>query len=287
MVYNISTTKVDIERRMTMETKALIELKNNTISSNLEKISQEIAKEIETINNLAVSEETLQGAKKARTRVSKIIADFEEQRKRVKSEIIKPYDDFVETVYNPLINDLKVSEKDLGTKVNNIETLQKERRREQIKAFYEEHAKAYGVDFVPFEKLNINITKSASEKSLKNQCVAYVEKFMEDVETIKKLPSDEQAEILAEYKTKLNLSQVLNEYYERKKRIEQEKLNLEKSQEQAKRQKELTKRVEVSVPVIKREEKKVMASFSVVTTTDKLKKLVDFLKMEGITYEQF
>lgn len=269
-----------------METKALIELKNNKISSNLEKISQEIAKEIDTINSLAVSEETLQGAKKARTRVSKNIADFEQQRKRVKAEVMKPYDDFLKTVYNPLINGLKASEKDLGAKVNNIEALQKERRREAIKAFYEEHAKDKSVDFVPFEKLNINVTKSASEKSLKNQCLAYVEKFVEDVETIKTFPQEEQAEILADYKVKLNLSQSINDYHERKRRVEQEKQNLEKAQEQEKRQEEIVKRVEVSVPVITREEK-VTASFSVATTKDKLKRLVNFLKAEGIIYEQF
>lgn len=260
------------------------------ITESLANCKEEIEQRTAAASLMAVSEENLKEVKKYRAALNKEFIEKEEARKALLKEISKPIEDFKKAYDECVAQPYKKADRDLKSKIDTVTAALIDEKSEKLKVYFEEYASEFKVDFVKFENLPIKVTQSAAMTSLKNQINEYVNKVVEDVEAIKNLPEDEQPEVMAEYKKRLNLSVVLAEYHERKRRAEEEKAHLEARREQAKQEAARMERVMETAPVIvpaepPKDEKIYRTTFRVQGTKSQLLKLREFLKENEISWE--
>lgn len=191
------------------------------IEEHLKELSTEIDKKVENAKSLICTEENVKTIKQVRADLNKEFKEVEQQRKTVKEQVLKPYNDF-ETIYKQYISDkYKSADIDLKQKIDNVENELKEQKEQDVKDYFEEYKTANNIDFATYEQANINVTLSASMKSLKEQAKAFIDKIIDDLKLIEVQQNKE--EILVEYKQTLNVSLAITTVMDRVKAIEKEK----------------------------------------------------------------
>lgn len=260
------------------------------IAESLKELKGKIEERTAIASQVVVTEENLKEIKKLRAELNREFAAAESDRKTLLKQVSEPIDSFKKTYDEFVAQPYKKADRDLKSKIDTVTAALIDEKSEKLKVYFEEYASEFKVDFVKFENLPIKVTQSESITSLKNKVNNYVNKIVEDVEAIKNLPEDEQPEVMAEYKKHLNLSVVLAEYHERKRRAEEEKARLEARREQAKQESIRIERVMETAPVIvpaepPKDEKVYRTTFRVCGTKSQLLKLREFLKENDIKWE--
>ena len=268
------------------------------IEEHLQSIKVAVTQKVNDALSLVCTEDTVKSVKAVRADLNKDLKDFEERRKAVKKAIMTPYEQF-EAVYKECISDTyKRADIELKAKIDSVENELKEAKRTEVEAYFEECSKSVGVDFVKLSDLNLNITLSASVKSLKRQVKEYFDKVIQDLALIATL--EHTTEILVEYRKTLDVSDAVLTVQERHKAIaEQEKRNAEASiiaEKQAETVEKVEKAVresateEISAPEVEEappegNEPVYEATFRVTGTLAQLKALKKFLNDGGYQYE--
>ena len=187
------------------------------IEEQLKTISDEIQKRVDYAEKLVCTIDTIKDIKKQRTILRNQFNDLETQRKQVKAEFQAPYLRF-EKVYKELISDkYKNADVQLKRKIDNVESELKLQKENNIREYFNEYCESEGIDFVKFEQIGLNINLSATEKSLREQIKAFVDKVKNDIELIQH--EDNSAEIMIEYTKHLNVSRAIIEVKERHKKL--------------------------------------------------------------------
>lgn len=266
------------------------------IEEHLQAIKEEVNAKVKTALSLVCTEDTVKEVKKVRTSLNKDLKDFEERRKAVKKAIMTPYEAF-ETVYKDCVSDTyKKADVELKKKIDSVENELKERKRTEVKEYFDEYLTATGIDFVTFDNAHINVTLSASMKSLKEQAKTFIDRICDDLNLID--TQEHKDEILYEYKQSLNVSGAITAITNRYKAIEEAKAREEerKAREQAKA--EAVAKVEAVAPPVAvtppavepiappvEEEKTFKMTFTVKGTMAQLKELKKFIIEKGIEIE--
>ena len=274
------------------------------IEEQLKKASDEIDEKVKNAVALVCNEETIKIVKEVRATLNKELKEFEDKRRQVKSEIMKPYEDF-ESSYKKYISDkYKSADVELKNKIDVVENELKANKKAEVVNYFNEYLNSKNIDFVTFESANINVTLTASMKSLKEQAKNFIDKISDDLKLID--TQEHKAEILVEYKQSLNVSQAITSVTNRFKAIEEEKRKLEKEQELQKEiveiAKESDKYVDTHIPTIEEvpqmtietpleaptiveTEEILTLKFTVKGTRKELKALKEFLENGGYDYE--
>lgn len=260
------------------------------IEETLKNISTKIAEKVATATALVVNDDTIKEVKAARAELNKMKDELEAKRISVKNMVLKPYDDF-EKVYKEYITEpFAKADKELKEKISNVENAQKEAKKEKILEYFKEYQESLNIDFVEFEQVGVNVTLSASEKSLKDQVKNYLDKVARDLEVIN--TQEYKNEILVEYKNSLDLSTAITSVTTRHQELERIKAKneVEVQSESTVVPEEKTlitpKEEALEAPVEEEPEEQLELSFKVIGTRAKLKKLVMFLNDGGYSYEQ-
>lgn len=258
------------------------------IEEQLKNVSAVIDERVKNATSLVCTEETIKTIKELRAELNKDYKKFETQRKAVKEKVLKPYNDF-EDIYKQCISDkFRNADLTLGGRIKVVEDELKAKKEHEIKDYFEEYKTANNIDFIEYERANINVTLSASIKSLKEQARAFIDKITDDLKLIE--TQEHKAEILVEYKQSLNVSMAITIVTNRFKAIEEEK----KKQEEAKKlhneiveiAKESDKVTEIlQEPTEEAQEEVLTLKFTVRGTKAKLKELKEFLINGGYDYE--
>ena len=172
----------------------------------------------------------------------------------------------------------------LKEKIDVIESQQLQEKENELREFANQHIRAYNLqDIIKYEDIGLNVTLSASTKSLKEETLKFIEKISNDVELIKL--EEYSDEILLEYinnrgnyaHSKLN---VLN----RHKQLEEIKKQQEVKQEQQKQDEVIIHNIEtlVSAPKEVVEEEKNWFNFECLMTIEQAKELKQWLKDRNI-----
>mgnify|MGYP004540712335 FL=1 len=199
------------------------------IEEHLKELSLDVDKKVENAKNLVCTEENVTTIKQIRSSLNKEFKEVENQKKIVKEQILAPYMQF-EEIYKMYISDkYKSADNDLKAKIDSTENELKNIKEQEIKDYFEEYKKANNIDFVTYSQARINVTLSASRKSLKEQAKQFIDKIVDDLKLID--TQEHKTEILVEYKQSLNVSQAITSVTNRFKAIEEEK----KRQEELKR----------------------------------------------------
>ena len=148
-------------------------------------------------------------------------------------------------------------------------------------------------NFVNYEQAKINVTLTASKKSLKEQAKVFIDKIIDDLKLIE--TQECKDEILVEYKQNLNVSRAIQEVANRHKLLEEERKRQEewKKTEQviidsAKKSDKYAEEVEVlqsPVEELQDQEDILTLKFTVKGTRTKLRELKQFLENGGYDYE--
>lgn len=265
------------------------------IEEHLKELSTEIDKKVESAKSLVCTEENVKAIKQVRADLNKEFKEVEAQRKAVKEQILAPYMQF-EEVYKTYISEkYKSADIDLKQKIDSTENELKKQKEQEIKDYFEEYKTANNIDFVTYEQTKINVTLTASKKSLKEQAKVFIDKIKDDLQLIETQECKE--EILVEYKQNLNVSRAIQEVANRHKLLEEEKKKQEEkvvtivSNENHEITKESHEQLEqvfnkpLERPEKQKQEPILTLKFTVKGTRTKLKELKKFLEDGGYDYE--
>lgn len=255
------------------------------IFSQLEIIGEAIDEKLEGIDDLKCTAKNKKEVKSKRTEINNMKKVMEDKRIEIKNAIMEKYDIFNEKYEKEVKTKLENASNILTDKINEIEDGQKQEKRETI----EEFANNYIIDknlegLVTFEQLNINITLTASEKSLKDEVLRKLEKIETDLKLIK-LEENYSDEILIEYKKTFDLTKSKLEVINRHKQLE--KLQQEKLEVQLKIDEEsnVVESIDEIVAPKEIDEELITVSFTITDTKDRIKEIKEFLIKGGYDYE--
>lgn len=245
--------------------------------------------------SMACTPETLSAVKEMRAELNKEYKQYEAARKRVKTAIMAPYENF-EAVYKENIAEPFVTaDKQLGEMVNSVTYHLREEKERNIRKYFYEHLESAGLDKAKFafERMGLSVTLSKSDSSLKKECKAWIEQRQQDIATINGMNNAD--EFMAEYLRTLDLSRSILVVNDRLKDIAQVKAQREaREQEEAEKVSEYSEQAEplneaLDAPEISSsaaaEEEELKLVFTVYGTREKLKALKAFLIDGGYRYE--
>lgn len=260
------------------------------IESNMKEVKGYVENLNNYYKNVSFTEETMKEAKDEKSKVNKFKKQVSDYRKNIIAEYNKPIKAFEDTA-KETEKLLTETYNTINQQVANYENKQKEAKEQEVKDYFEEYKIANNVNFITYEQARINVTLSASIKSLKEQAKQFIDKIADDLKLIE--TQEHKTEILVEYKQTLNVSQAITIVTNRFKAIEEEK----KKEEQEKKlqkfvvdtAKESDKYIEQTIlnaPVIEEKQEEVLTlKFTVKGTRTKLRELKQFLESGGYDYE--
>ena len=258
------------------------------IKQYLNEVKTDITKRVENALSLVCTEDTVKTVKEERAALNKELKFWEEKRKEVKKAVLSPYEQF-EAVYKDCISDIfKKADVELKAKIDNVENELKEQKTTEVMRYFYEYVDSKGVggDFLSFDRANINITLSASMKSLKEQAKAFIDRICDDLNLIR--TQEHKDEIFYEYKQSLNVSGAITTVVNRYKAIEEAKAKAEEQKAKAEAEQKAVEKVETVIETLTppvEEEKILTLKFTVRGTMPQLKALKEFLNNGGYDYE--
>lgn len=260
----------------------------NDVSSTeqaLKRVAERSKDRLETALKMACTEETKQAVKKFRADLKKEFDELEAERKEKTKEYEEPLKEF-KAVYDELITKpFKAADQALKQKIDDVEKVQKDEKRESVESYARELMQVYALDWLDVSRIIPNVTLSASEKSLKKAVKDAADKIKSEVDCINAI--SDNAELMAEYMKCLNLAQAKMTVVERQHAIESaEKAKVAYSQ-QEEIDREAKKRIEQLAPptiVSEQEEKTYSMTFTVNGTIEQLKALKAFMIENKINF---
>ena len=237
------------------------------------------------------TEEDTKVAKKEMAEINK----FKEKVSRFRIEIDKKWKEPLETFTNTAKETelvLKNTYDKIKEQIAIYEDKQKAEKEEEVKSYFTELCEAENIDFVNYEQANINVTLSASMKSLKEQAKKFVDKVVDDINLINSTQFVD--EIMIEYKKDLNVSRAITEVNNRHAELEKVKQQKKEQEEQKLNDKEMLNRIDsLSAPKVENVQESSQENDPLVTATFKytcrrsvMVELVKFMKERGGELEQ-
>lgn len=260
------------------------------ITQQLDTISKDIEKRVTEALKLECNEDTVKEIKQVRADFNKEFKVLEDKRKQVKSAIMEKYDTFEEIYKDKISNIYKCADESLKEKIDDVENELKEEKKRELKDFVEQHCKANNI-YVHFDRIGLNITLSASMKSLKDQAKSFIEKVANDMKLIE-MEEQYKDEILLEYQDSLDYVASKTKVIEKHKQLEEMQRQREERENTEKQEEKIVEKVdgviEITTPkeiVDELEETPSVYQFEVKATKTQIKQLVEFMKGLGIEYK--
>ena len=240
------------------------------IEEKLRMLSADIDTKVENATSLIVSDETVKEVKKMRADLNKDFKELESQRKKVKETVLAPYNAFEELYRECVTNKFKEADSTLKQKIDEVENVQKQEKEDEVKQYFNELVTREELGFIRFEQIGINVTLSASIKSLKEDVKKFVEKVIAELKTIE--TQEHKDEILVEYMKTLDLNHSIQEVSERHVALEKQKEQREAKKEQELTDQEMIQKIDaLAAPKVEKQEEIMTMTFTVRGTLEKLK----------------
>lgn len=267
------------------------------IEQQLAQIKEQVVERVQAAMQLVCTEATVKEIKKARAELNAEFKAWEDKRKEVKTAVMSPYEQF-EAVYKDCISDsYKSADKDLKQKIDEVEQQLKTQKVAEVKEYFGEYLASKNIDFISYEQAGINVTLSASLKSLKEQAKAFIDRIESDLKLIETF-TDLKAEILVEYKKSLNVSDAITGVKARAKAVQEEQARQEAEAEKRAAEAQRVEAIKAAIPeapaaveapteqtAAPAPEKKFCIRFTVKGTKEQLIALKKFLNEGEYEYE--
>lgn len=259
------------------------------IQSNMEQIKEQAIMIKNWYDSLVITEDMLKDIKSEKSQINKAKDTVATYRKDIVKEFKKPIEQF-ELLAKETENILNEAYATCNEAVKRFEDETKAKKTEEVKAYFDEYAESLKIDFVEYERLGINVTLTASMKSLKEAVKVCLDKIASEIDLINIQKEELIPDMLVEYKKTLNVANAIKNVTDRHKAIEEEKARQEalkalKAEEEKTIAKAKEVIEEVTAPVEVKEVKTYRSTFTVYGTVEQLRALKEFLEKEGIKYD--
>ena len=274
----------------------LIVLKQRpVIEEHLQTLSAQVDQRVDAALSMVVDETTYKSVKATRAELNKEFQELEERRKAVKSSIMEPYDKFNSVYEQFAATKYRRADAVLKERISAVEDGLKAQKAENLRNYYRECCVALNIPGIPFERVGLNITMSASEKSLRDEIDRFLQGVSDGLQMIQN--REDRDEVLVEFWKSLNASQAVNTVEERHRRMAEEKARADARAEEQKKEQERVRQVEektrtvvqaaepVAHAVTSEKEQVLCVQFKVTGTLAQLKALKKFLIDGGYHYE--
>lgn len=241
--------------------------------------------------SMVCTEDTVQDIKKARAEMRKEYEEAETQRKAAKTAYMAPWDR-IEAAYKECVKDAFIrADAAYKSKIAEVEDAQKAECEKMCREYFAELCAVHHIEWLRYEQSGVRITLTEAKKQTPSKPFDALSEFVArvacDVDTIQECY---QESVMVEYKKNgLNLAKAVKAVQER---VDAEKIERRSAEERAERQKreaEAVAKVEAAAPLAPpvevKEEKLLTVTFNATATRDKLIKLREWMKSEGIVYE--
>lgn len=250
------------------------------IKYQLEQLSKEIKQKVDNAMSLVVNDDTVKEVKQVRANLNKEFTELETQRKQVKQAIMSKYDEFEEIYKENVSNLYKEADATLKQKIDNVENELKVEKELELREFFNQYYEANNIYItLPFERMNLNITLSASMKSLKEQIKEFLEKVGSDLKLIEM--EEYKDEILFEYQNTFDFSKSKLDVITRHKQLEEIQQKQKEVQMMIDEEDKIVEKVEEVLPP----KEIITVTFTISDTKDNIIKVREFMKKENIHYE--
>lgn len=274
------------------------------IEEHLRSLAVDVDKQVEAALSMVCTEDTYRDVKKIRADLNKQFSTLEEQRKAVRSAVMGPYDHFNKIYEDCVSAKFRTADSSLKSKIGDVEDGLKSKKEIGIREYYTEKAASLHVDpeQIPFERACIKITLSASEKSLREACDAFLGRIAADIAMIEQ--QEFRDEILVEFRQSLSGSQAVTAVLNHHRQIEEERERASKRAEAEAAAQQHAQEVRAAVaqqealfapvetapqeapaPATREVEAMLKATFTVYGTRQQLIGLKNYMKENGIRYE--
>ena len=252
----------------------------------LKAISEKCKSKLEVAESMACTEETKQAVKKLRADLNREFASYEAERKERTAEYEKPLKEF-KKLYDEYISiPFKSADSALKTKIDEVETEQKNRKTAEIEEYAQELIEVYALNWLDLSRIMPSVTLSASVTSLKKAVKTTIEKIKSDIDCIGVI--DDSGEMFAEYMNCLDLATAKINVEKRKKAVEE----AEKAKAVYSQNEEINEQAEEKIdmlipPTVEEEEpemEKYTMTFTVSGTIEQLKVLKAFMISNNISF---
>lgn len=245
---------------------------------------------------MVCTEETLQAVKAERAKLNQEFAILEDQRKAVKKAVLGPYEQFEEVYRDCVSIGFKQADEAFRSKISEVESEIKRRCDEGLRDYFAELCAVHHLDWLTYERAGIKVdmasAKAKTPNKLRKQLMEFVVGVADSVDRISAL--EDAGEIMAEYKRTLNAADAICTVQERCRRVEEQKKELEARKAVCEQEAAMVRRVEALVPPVvmekppEKDPNEIIPklTFTVINATRaQLRRVREFLKMEGIQYE--
>ncbi len=263
------------------------------ITDKIKEIGENLDKRLEklSLDKLICNEETRKEIADLRTVLKKEQTEYETQRKNIKNEILKPYEEFNKIYDENIKNKYNQAISTLDSKIITVENAIKNNTKSKMIELFEEFRQANLLksDWIKFEELNIKLginqltPKGELIKKVKDEIIEKVTKVKNEIDTISTMENNE--EILAEYIKNKDLGQAIKIVNDRHMILETIKQANQEVQKREEIIQENIEKVERVLQVPFEEEKLYTVKFNVTSTKKKLAELKKFLINGGYKYE--
>ena len=265
------------------------------IEEHLQTLSAQVDQRVDAALSMVVDETTYKSVKATRAELNKEFQELEERRKAVKSSIMEPYDKFNSVYEQFAATKYRRADAVLKERISAVEDGLKAQKAEKLRNYYGECCVALNIPGIPFERVGLNITMSASEKSLRDEIDRFLQGVSDGLQMIQN--REDRDEVLVEFWKSLNASQAVNTVEERHRRMAEEKARADARAEEQKKEQERVRQVEektrtavqaaepVAPAPAPEKEQVLCVQFKVTGTLAQLKALKKFLIDGGYHYE--
>lgn len=281
------------------ETTALIEVRQlPIIAERLREIKARVEATVAEATAMVCTAETVQAVKGRRAELRKQFEDLETQRKAVKQAVLAPYNEF-EAVYKDCVADpFRQADAALKARIDDFEGELKARCREDLERYHADLCAVHGIDFLTLDqalrlgglKINLADAKAMTPRKLLDALSLVVAGVADGVAQISRM--DNAPEIMAEYKTTLNVGAAVAAVQDRARKVAEEEKAAEArriAQERMEAAEAKTHAVVALMPAERATEPEAVyerVTFTLLNVTrTQAVKVRDFLKQEGISYE--
>lgn len=265
------------------------------IEEHLQTLSAQVDQRVDAALSMVVDETTYKSVKATRAELNKEFQELEERRKAVKASIMEPYDKFNSVYEQFAATKYRRADAVLKERISAVEDDLKAQKAEKLRNYYGECCVALNIPGIPFERVGLNITMSASEKSLRDEIDRFLQGVSDGLQMIQN--REDRDEVLVEFWKSLNASQAVNTVEERHRRMAEEKARADARAEEQKKEQERVRQVEektrtavqaaepVAPAPAPEKEQVLCVQFKVTGTLAQLKALKKFLIDGGYHYE--
>lgn len=250
------------------------------IAERLAEIKADIIARTGAALEMPCTAETVKEIKKLRADLNRDFGELEKARKGVKAAVMNPYQEF-EAVYRECVTSpLSSADNELKRRIREVEESQRKQKRDRLAEWISQYRQSIGLPMWAVGLVNLNVTLSASEKSLRAEAQRQLDGIAADIKAIELSGNPEQ--LLAEYAQHGNLAEAMATIERRNRAEEAARQDLNRAAEFEAAEEAIVEAVEEAAPVI---EEEITVTFTATAVKSKLIALREYMKQEGIQYE--